>query len=41
MVTPRVLDGPVPGVEHALTPLGTSFQRPFAALNDWTVEHMK
>ena len=40
MVTRTVLDGPVLGVEYALTPLGRSLQEPFAALYGWTVEHM-
>ena len=40
MVTRTVLDGPVLGVEYALTPLGRSLQEPFAQLYCWTVEHM-
>jgi DNA-binding HxlR family transcriptional regulator len=40
MVTRRVLDGRVLGVEYALTPLGQSLQRPFAILFGWTVENI-
>lgn len=40
MVTRRVIDGPVLGVEYALTPLGRSLQGPFSQLYDWTVDHM-
>lgn len=40
MVTRTVIDGPVLGVEYALTPLGRSLKKPFAALYDWTVDHM-
>lgn len=40
MVTRTVIDGPLLGVEYALTPLGKSLQRPFAQLYDWTVDHM-
>ncbi|UHD46045.1 helix-turn-helix transcriptional regulator [Aureimonas altamirensis] len=40
MVTRGVLDGRVPGVEYALTPLGRSLQEPFAILFDWTVQNM-
>ncbi|TZG33461.1 helix-turn-helix domain-containing protein [Agrobacterium sp. B1(2019)] len=40
MVTRRVLDGRVLGVEYALTPLGRSLQKPFSILFDWTVENM-
>ena len=40
MVTRRVLDGPILGVEYALTPLGRSLQQPFAHLYAWTVDHM-
>lgn len=40
MVTRKVLDGRVLGVEYALTPLGRSLQEPFSRLFDWTVENM-
>lgn len=40
MVTRRVLDGRVLGVEYALTPLGRSLQEPFSILFDWTVENI-
>jgi DNA-binding HxlR family transcriptional regulator len=40
MVTRRVLDGRVLGVEYALTPLGRSLQGPFSILFDWTVENI-
>lgn len=40
MIRRRVLDGSPPGVEYALTPLGRSFQKPFAALYDWTLAHI-
>jgi DNA-binding HxlR family transcriptional regulator len=40
MLTRRVLDGRVLGVEYALTPLGRSLQGPFSTLFDWTVENM-
>lgn len=40
MVTRKVLDGRVLGVEYALTPLGRSLQEPFSILFDWTVENM-
>lgn len=40
MVTRRVLDGRVLGVEYALTPLGQSLQGPFSILFDWTVENI-
>jgi DNA-binding HxlR family transcriptional regulator len=40
MVTRRVMDGRVLGVEYALTPLGRSLQGPFSVLFDWTVENM-
>lgn len=40
MVTRRVIEGPVLGVEYALTPLGRSLGVPFAALYGWTVDHM-
>lgn len=39
MVTRRVLDERVLGVEYALTPLGRSLQEPFSILFDWTVEN--
>lgn len=41
MVTRRVLEGRVPGVEYALTPLGRSLQEPFSILFDWTVKNME
>lgn len=40
MVTRRVLDGRVLGVEYALTPLGRSLQEPFSILFDWTIENI-
>ncbi|CDN94977.1 winged helix-turn-helix transcriptional regulator [Agrobacterium tumefaciens] len=40
MVTRRILDGRVLGVEYALTPLGRSLQGPFAILFDWTVANI-
>ena len=40
MVSRRVIDGRVLGVEYALTALGHSLQEPFAALYQWTVNHM-
>lgn len=40
MLRRRVLGGSPPGVEYALTPLGRSFQKPFAALQDWTLAHI-
>jgi DNA-binding HxlR family transcriptional regulator len=40
MVRRRVLGGSPPGVEYALTPLGRSLQKPFAALYDWTLAHI-
>lgn len=40
MVTRRILDGRVLGVEYALTPLGRSLQGPFAVLFNWTVENI-
>ncbi|HED4877075.1 TPA: helix-turn-helix transcriptional regulator [Stenotrophomonas maltophilia] len=41
MVTRRVLEGRVLGVEYALTPLGQSLQEPFSILFDWTVKNME
>ncbi|QGL63398.1 helix-turn-helix transcriptional regulator [Stenotrophomonas maltophilia] len=41
MVTRRVLEGRVLGVEYALTPLGRSLQEPFSILFDWTVKNME
>ncbi|MBB4278375.1 winged helix-turn-helix transcriptional regulator [Rhizobium mongolense] len=41
MLTRRILDGRVLGVEYALTPLGRSLQVPFAILFDWTVENIE
>ncbi|WP_425623861.1 winged helix-turn-helix transcriptional regulator [Agrobacterium radiobacter] len=40
MVTRRVLDGRVLGVEYALTPLGRSLQEPFSILFEWTIENI-
>lgn len=40
MVTRRVLDGRVLGVEYALTPLGRSLQGPFSILFNWTIENI-
>lgn len=40
MLTRRILDGRVLGVEYALTPLGQSLQGPFSILFDWTVENI-
>jgi len=37
MVTRKVLDGRVLGVEYSLTPLGESLQRPFSILFNWTL----
>lgn len=41
MVTRRVIDGNVLGVEYARTELGHSLQIPFEALFNWTVAHME
>ncbi|RJG41761.1 transcriptional regulator [Mesorhizobium sp. DCY119] len=41
MLTRRILDGRVLGVEYALTPLGKSLQGPFAILFGWTVENIE
>ncbi|MDI1484837.1 helix-turn-helix domain-containing protein [Polyangium sp. y55x31] len=40
MIRRRVLGGSPPGVEYALTPLGRSLQKPFAALHEWTLAHI-
>lgn len=40
MVSRKVLNGRVLGVEYALTPLGRSLQGPFSILFDWTVENI-
>ncbi|MBZ4402366.1 helix-turn-helix domain-containing protein [Myxococcus sp. MISCRS1] len=40
MVVRRVIGGSPPGVEYSITPLGRSLQEPFAALYDWTLEHI-
>lgn len=40
MVTRRILDGRVLGVEYALTPLGRSLQGPCSVLFDWTIENI-
>ncbi|NEJ97346.1 winged helix-turn-helix transcriptional regulator [Rhizobium ruizarguesonis] len=40
MVTRRVLDGRVLGVEYSLTQLGQSLRGPFSILFDWTVENI-
>lgn len=40
MVTRRVLNGRVLGVEYALTPMGKSLQGPFSILFDWTIENI-
>jgi DNA-binding HxlR family transcriptional regulator len=40
MVTRRVLDGRVLGVEYALTPLGQSLQRPFSILFNCTIANI-
>jgi DNA-binding HxlR family transcriptional regulator len=40
MLTRRILDGRVLGVEYALTPLGRSLQGPFSTLFNWTVENL-
>ncbi|MFK3843237.1 winged helix-turn-helix transcriptional regulator [Serratia sp. NPDC087055] len=37
MVTRKVLDGRVLGVEYSLTPLGESLQGPFSILFNWTL----
>lgn len=39
LVTRTVLPTAPVGVEYAITPLGLSLQRPFAALYRWTLEH--
>lgn len=36
MISRKVIDGRVLGVEYALTPLGRSLHEPFAALFTWT-----
>lgn len=41
MVTRRVLDARVLGVEYALTPLGRSLQGPFSILFDWTLQNIE
>ena len=40
MLRRRVLGGSPVGVEYALTPLGRSLQKPFAALQAWTLAHI-
>lgn len=40
MVSRRVIEGPVLGVEYALTPLGRSLQVPFGQLYEWTIENI-
>ena len=35
----RLIDTAPPGVEYMVTPLGRSLDKPFAALNAWTMEH--
>lgn len=40
MLRRRVLGGSPPGVEYSLTPLGRSLQKPFGALQDWTLAHI-
>lgn len=40
MISRRVIDGRVLGVEYALTPLGRSLHGPFAALFTWTTASM-
>lgn len=40
MLRRRVLGGSPPGVEYSLTPLGRSFQKPFAELYAWTLAHI-
>lgn len=40
MVSRRVIEGPVLGVEYALTPLGRSLQVPFEQLYEWTIENI-
>ncbi len=35
----RLIDTAPPGVEYRVTPLGRSLDKPFAALNAWTMEH--
>jgi DNA-binding HxlR family transcriptional regulator len=39
IVERRLIDGAPPGVEYAVTSLGRSLDKPFAALNAWTAEH--
>lgn len=41
MIRRRVLGGAPPGVEYAITPLGRSLQKPFAALNDWMLANLE
>jgi DNA-binding HxlR family transcriptional regulator len=41
MVRRRVLGGSPPGVAYTITPLGRSLQKPFAALYDWTLDHIE
>jgi DNA-binding HxlR family transcriptional regulator len=40
MVSRRILDGRVLGVEYALTSLGRSLQEPFSILFDWTIANL-
>jgi DNA-binding HxlR family transcriptional regulator len=35
----RLINTAPPGVEYSVTALGRSLDKPFAALNAWTVEH--
>jgi DNA-binding HxlR family transcriptional regulator len=39
IVERRIIDGAPPGVAYAVTPLGRSLDKPFAALNAWTSTH--
>jgi DNA-binding HxlR family transcriptional regulator len=40
LVARRVIPVSPVQVEYSMTPLGRTLQRPFAALYDWTIEHM-
>lgn len=39
IVERRIIDSAPLGVEYAVTPLGRTLDKPFAALNAWTAEH--
>jgi DNA-binding HxlR family transcriptional regulator len=40
LVARRVIPASPVQVEYSITPLGRTLQRPFAALYDWTIEHL-